>query len=60
MSAEDGVPAAENLRAAVRAMRAEGNWHYDWRLRVSAAADLLDAIDALHQPEHPDPDNFPS
>jgi len=24
------------------------------------AADLLDAIDALHQPECPDPDNFPT
>jgi len=32
----------------------------DDAVRRLTAADLLDAIDALHQPFHPDPDNFPS
>jgi hypothetical protein len=49
------VPAADNLRhldmAPTEAV------YDEW---LTTAADLLEAIDALHQPEHPDPDFFPS
>ena len=40
-----GVPAADNLRSMVPHLAVPA------ALKVAAAADLLDAIDALHQPE---------